>query len=258
MTKRLFYIFGILNYLIVLGLFLYLVGFVNNWIVPKSIDSGEPAGLLPSIAFNMVWVGLFALQHSIMARPVFKKRWMRIIPKAIERSTYLLFTITALVLMIWLWQPMPQIVWKLTNPYIQISLWIFNGLGWLLIFISTRLINSAHFFGLQQVKEHMRDKTLTAPQFQTPGFYQYTRHPMMLGFLMAFWITPEMSMGRLFFALLMTIYIILGVRYEEKDLIGHFGNRYRAYRQQVSMLIPGFRIGLKRKTPSEKPSAQSH
>ncbi len=243
MKNRLFLMYGIFNYMMVLILFVYLIGFVSDFLVPKTINSGKAGALLPSLAVNFSLITLFGLQHSLMARPAFKRWWKRIIPPPIERSTYLLFTFAALVLLVWQWQPLPQKVWTVSNIYMQTILWTLNAVGWIIVYTSTRLIDSTHFFGLSQVKRYFNNERQKSPSFQTPGFYRYTRHPMMFGFLIVFWITPQMSVGRLFFVISMTVYILIGVYFEEKDLIRHFGDRYKTYRSQVSKLIPIFNAG---------------
>ncbi|NIT51334.1 MAG: isoprenylcysteine carboxylmethyltransferase family protein [candidate division Zixibacteria bacterium] len=241
MKKRLFYIYGILSYLICLGVFLYLIGFMANVVVPKSIDSGPPEPLMLSLLINTGLITLFALQHSVMARQGFKRWWTKVVPKPIERSTYVLFASIALALMMWLWQPLPQTIWSIESQPANILLWTLFGFGWIFLFISSRLINEKHLFGLQQVREYLQGKKLSDPKFQTPAFYRVTRHPMMLGFIIAFWVTPQMSVGHLLFALVSTLYIVIGVQLEERDLLHFIGDQYWEYRQRVAMLIPGLK-----------------
>lgn len=247
MKRRLFYIYGILSYLFFLGVFVYLIGFMANFLVPKSIDSGSTGPLLISLLINTGLLTLFALQHSVMARQGFKKWWTKIVPKPIERSTYVLSSSLVLALLMWLWQPLPQTVWQVTAQPATALLWGVFGFGWIFLFISSRLINEKHLFGLQQVREYLQGKKLSDPKFQTPAFYRVTRHPMMLGFLIAFWATPQMSVGHLLFAMVSTLYIIIGVQLEERDLLLFLGDQYREYRQRVAMLLPGLSFSFSNK-----------
>jgi protein-S-isoprenylcysteine O-methyltransferase Ste14 len=173
-----------------------------------------------------------------MARQGFKKRWTKIIPKPIERSTYVLLSSLVLIFLMFLWQPLPETVWSVDFLPAEILLWTLFAFGWIFLFISTKLINDKHLFGLQQVKQNYKGHKLSDPKFQTPAFYKFTRHPMMLGFLIAFWATPEMSWGHLIFALTFTIYIGVGIQLEERDMLNFFGKQYREYRKKVPMIIP--------------------
>jgi protein-S-isoprenylcysteine O-methyltransferase Ste14 len=179
-----------------------------------------------------------------MARPKFKKQWIRLIPKPIERSTYVLVTSIVLMLIMWLWQPLPSQIWYTSNQMLRIFLWSIYALGWILVFISTRLINDKHLFGLQQVVQHKKGEKITDPKFQTPAFYKFTRHPMMLGFIIAFWATPYMSTGHLVYSSVFTLYIFFGIWLEEKDLSRHFNQSYRQYQKKVPMLIPGTKFNF--------------
>jgi protein-S-isoprenylcysteine O-methyltransferase Ste14 len=211
MKRNLFYIYGIIGYLFTLGVFFYLICFLSNTIVPKTIDSGNPDSIFFSLTINILLIALFGLQHSIMARSGFKKWWTKFIPEPIERSTFVFSANVILILIITLWQPMPEKLWYVTSQPVNMILWILNGIGWIFLFISTRLINEKHLFGIQQVKDYKKGKELSDPGFQTPAFYKFTRHPMMLGFLIAFWVTPEMSTGHLIFSSATTLYILIGV-----------------------------------------------
>lgn len=253
MKKKMFYVYGIFNYVLFLGVFLYFVGFMENLVVPKSIDSSAAGQFLPALITNLLLITLFAVPHSIMARPTFKKWWTNLIPKSIERTTYVLVSSILIFLLIWQWQPMPQLIWEINSLPIQIILWIVGGLGWLLVAISPRLINDKHFFGIQQVRQQLNDQPLTSPEFQTPGVYRFLRHPIMVGFFLAFWSTPHMSVGHLVFSIATTIYILIALRYEERDLIHYFGDRYRNYKRRVRMFIP-IRKG---KTPESSAASQS-
>jgi len=231
-------IYGVAAYLIFLGSFLYAVGFVGNIAVPKSIDSGVAGSPVEAVIVNALLLGLFAAQHSIMARPAFKRWWTRMIPHAAERSTYVLLASLILLLLYWQWQPIPGPVWTVENPvWIAVLHGVF-WLGWAVLLISTCLINHFELFGLRQVFAAFRKTELPSPVFRTPLFYKWVRHPLYVGFLLAFWATPSMTWGHLLFAAGSTGYILLGIFLEERDLVAMFGDQYRVYRKQVGMLIP--------------------
>lgn len=239
MRKLLAFLYGSICYLLFLVSFLYAIGFVGNLVVPKTIDSEVVGGFWPSLLINGALLGIFALQHSGMARPGFKRWWTRVVPEPIERSTYVLFTSLALILLYWLWQPMPAVVWSVEHEVGRIVLWVLYGLGWGLVFVATFMISHAHLFGMKQVHDHLKGEEQWDPGFQTPGLYRHIRHPIMAGFITAFWATPRMTVGHLVFALATTGYILIAVQLEERDLVAAFGDKYRAYRQRVPMLIPG-------------------
>ncbi len=237
-SRILAFLYGIVSYLIFLGSFLYAIGFIGGFLVPKTIDSGETTAFLPALLINLLLLGLFAIQHSGMARQEFKEWWTNIIPKPIERSTYVLLSSAVLILLMWQWRPMPTVIWSVENEIGQNLLWGLFALGWLIVLASTYMISHAHLFGLKQVRQYLNRKKLSGPRFQTPGFYRYVRHPLMAGFFIAFWATPHMTLGHLLFSVATTGYILIALRLEERDLIRHFGDRYRMYRQQVPMIFP--------------------
>jgi protein-S-isoprenylcysteine O-methyltransferase Ste14 len=240
MGRILSFVYGLVNYVVFLAVFLYAIAFVGDFYVPKTIDSGGPTGAFwPSLLVNAGLLGLFAVQHSGMARSGFKEWWTTIIPEPIERSTYVLFSNAVLILLFWQWRPLADVVWSVEAAWGQYVLWGLFGLGWSLVLIATFMISHAHLFGLQQVHEHVQGEELSAPEFQVTGLYQYVRHPLNLGFLIAFWAAPEMTVGHLVFAVATTGYIFVAMVLEEQDLIARFGARYRKYRERVPMIVPG-------------------
>lgn len=239
MAKFTILIYGVVSYLIFLLTFLYAIGFMGNILVPKSIDSGADGPFVNALIINVILLSIFAVQHSVMARPAFKIRWTKIIPKAAERSTYTLLSSLALILLFYYWQPMGGIIWQVEAGSIgQIILYSLFGFGWALVLASTFLINHFDLFGLRQVYLNFIGKEYTALKFGTPGFYKLIRHPLYLGWFFAFWATPTMTVAHLAFAVITTIYILLAIRWEEQDLLTALGEDYANYRKMVPMIIP--------------------
>ena len=239
MLKRiLFFAYGMLSYLVFFGTFLYAVGFIGNIVVPTSLDGAGAGSIERAIAINAGLLAVFALQHSIMARKWFKKWWTRIVPQPLERSTYVLFSSLALLLLFWQWQPMGGVVWSVENPVGQIVLRTLFAFGWVLVLVSTFLINHFDLFGLRQVWFYLLGRPCTTLQFATPGPYRVVRHPLYVGWLFAFWMTPTMTLAHLLFSVATTTYILLAIRFEERDLIRDHGRAYEEYRRSVPMLVP--------------------
>jgi methanethiol S-methyltransferase len=232
------FLYGLAAYAVFFASFLYAIGFVSGLVVPKTIDTGPVVPTTEALIVNILLMLLFALQHSVMARRQFKEWWTQYVPKSVERSTYVLFASLALALLFWQWRAMPGIVWQVVNPQIAVAIIGLSFVGWLLVLTSTFLINHFELFGLHQVTNNLAGRPMPAPRFRTPLFYKLVRHPIYLGFIVAFWAAPTMTIGHLLFAAVTTAYIIVGTLLEEHDLIEMFGDEYRRYRERVSMLVP--------------------
>ena len=231
-------IYGVFAYAVFFLTFLYSIGFVGNLGVPKGIDSGPVEPLVKAIAINTLLLGVFAIQHSLMARPAFKDWWTRFVPKPVERSTYVLAASLALILLIWQWRPLPEVVWSVPAGPATTAIWALYWFGWATVLLSTFLINHFDLFGLRQVWAYRRRREIPPSDFRTPLFYRIVRHPLYLGFIISFFAAPTMTQGRLFFALATTAYVLIAIQLEERDLITVFGDRYRDYRSRVGMLLP--------------------
>jgi len=229
--------YAIVSYAVFLVSSLYAVGFVGNYLVPRSIDVGGPSNSSEAIAVNLLLLVLFAIQHSIMARPAFKRWWARILPAACQRSTYVLLSSLILLLLFWQWRPIPIPVWQAGGIAAWLLIGVY-GLGWSIVFASTFMIDHFDLSGLRQAFFALRGAEIPDQSFRTPLLYKIVRHPLMLGFLLAFWATPEMTAGHLLFAIMTTAYILVGLQFEERDLIAQFGTTYQQYRRRVPMLLP--------------------
>jgi protein-S-isoprenylcysteine O-methyltransferase Ste14 len=236
-------LYGLAAYFVFFASFLYAIGFVTGLVVPKTIDSGPIGSMTEALIVNLVLMSIFAVQHSVMARPQFKQWWTQYVPKSVERSTYVLLASLALVLLFWQWRPIPAVVWQVThsqgaNSQVAMAIMGLSLLGWLIVLTSTFLINHFELFGLHQVANNLSGHPMPDPRFRTPLYYKFVRHPIYLGFIIAFWATPTMTVGHLLFAAVTTAYIFVGILLEERDLVELFGDDYRRYKQRVSMLVP--------------------
>lgn len=239
MTGLLSIVYGLAAYAFFLLTFLYAIAFVGNMPVPKTIDSGPASPLAEALIINLLLLAIFAIQHSVMARPDFKRWWTRIVPERIERSTYVVAATAALALLLWQWRAIAEpVFWTIESrtglAVVNVVFWT----GWVILLVSTFLLNHFELFGLSQVFAPVLGRAAPTPQFKTPSLYRYVRHPIYLGFLLAFWATPTMTAGHLLFAAGSTGYILIGIWFEERDLVAQFGDRYRQYRAQVGMLLP--------------------
>lgn len=238
MKRVLALVYGVLAYVLFLGTFLYAIAFVGNLHVPTTVDSGQPASTLAAIVIDALLLGLFAIQHSVMARYAFKQRWTQVVSWYLERSTFVLAATVALAVLLWQWRPIPRMVWDLRGTAIGSVLGVLFWVGWAILLLSTFLIDHFELFGLEQVWAYVKGREFHRPAFKAPLLYQWVRHPIYLGFLIAFWSTPAMTAGHLLFSIATTGYILVGVYFEERDLVRAYGDAYLDYKRQVPMLIP--------------------
>jgi protein-S-isoprenylcysteine O-methyltransferase Ste14 len=238
MKRWIFYIYGVACHLLFFATFAYLLGFVGNVLVPKSIDSAPSPSVATAIAVDLLLIAVFAIQHSIMARPAFKRIWTRIIPQPIERSTYVLASCIVTFALIWWWQAVDVIIWDVAHPVARSLLWGLFATGWLLVPAVSLMIDHFDLFGTRQVWLHLRVREYTHRPFRTPLLYKHIRHPLYVGWATAFWLTPTMTLGHFLFAAGLTAYMALAVRYEERDLVQHFGREYEDYRRRVPTFLP--------------------
>jgi len=238
MARILAFLYGAVVYVLFLGTFLYAIGFVTGLPVPKTIDGGAVVPIEQAIIINVLLMSLFAVQHSIMARQGFKRWWTRFVSPAVERSTFVLAATLALMLLLWQWRPIPMIVWETTDPMAVVALTGLSLVGWLIVLASTFMINHFELFGLHQVVNNLAGREMGNARFKTPMLYKLVRHPIYLGFIIAFWAAPVMTAGHFLFAAVTTAYIFVGIMLEERDLVAQFGDEYRRYRERVGMLVP--------------------
>ena len=238
MGRLVILVFGLVSYAIALASLVYAIGFIGNFAVPKSIDSGLAPSFAAALTVNLLLLGLFAIQHSVMARPAFKSMWTKVIPESAERSVYVLLSGLILWLLYWCWQPMPDVIWRVDNDLAVYVIWALYFLGWAIVVGSTFLIDHWDLFGLKQVARNWSGGTVEAPEFRTPLLYKLVRHPIYFGMLLVFWAAPVMTVGHLLFSVATTGYILIGATLEERDLVATFGDSYREYKKKVAMLIP--------------------
>jgi protein-S-isoprenylcysteine O-methyltransferase Ste14 len=232
-------VYGVVAYALFVASFCYAIAFAGNLWVPKTIDSGAATGVAEAVLINLVLLTVFALQHSVMARRSFKRWWKSIVSPAVERSTFVLASSLALALLLWQWRPIAEpVIWRVENPMAVQALWVVFWLGWAVLLLASFLINHFELFGLRQVYSRLVGREIPEAEFRTPLLYRYVRHPIYLGFLLGFYAAPVMTAGHLLFAIGATGYILVGIWFEERDLIAQFGERYRQYRSQVGMLLP--------------------
>jgi protein-S-isoprenylcysteine O-methyltransferase Ste14 len=242
MKKALALLYGIVAYVFFFATFLYAIGFVGNIGVPKSIDTGTAVPVAVAVVIDAILLSLFALQHSIMARRGFKQRWTRVVSWHVERSTFVLAASAVLALLLWQWRPIPGKIWDISGTTLGSALMVTFWLGWGILLVSTFLINHFELFGLQQVWSYVRGADFHQPDFKAPSLYKVVRHPIYLGFVIAFWSAPVMTVGHLLFSVATTGYILVGIYFEERDLIRAYGQAYRDYRARVPMLLPLLRV----------------
>ncbi|HTS42449.1 MAG TPA: NnrU family protein [Xanthobacteraceae bacterium] len=238
MGRLIAFLYGLIAYLAFFVTILYAIGFVTGLPVPKTIDTGAVGSTGDAFIVNLLLMSLFAIQHSVMARKGFKQWWTQFVPKTVERSTYVLFASLTLDLLFWQWRPMPAVVWQIADPQIAMAVTGLSLVGWALVFASTFMINHFELFGLHQVANNLVGREMPGMRFKTPVLYKFVRHPIYLGFIIASWAAPTMTVGHLLFAAVITAYIFVGIFLEERDLVELFGDEYSRYRERVAMLVP--------------------
>jgi protein-S-isoprenylcysteine O-methyltransferase Ste14 len=237
MRRWTFFVYGVVCHLLFLATYAYLAGFVGNFLVPKSIDS-EPTDGFYAVGINLLLIGLFAAQHSIMARPGFKRVWTRLVPQPIERSTYVLLSCVVLFILVWQWRGLDAVVWNVEHPLGRGLLWALFAMGWVAVPAVSLMISHFDLFGTRQVWLNLHGKPYTSLPFRTPSLYARMRHPLYVGWALAFWATPTMTVGHLLFAATLTLYMVLAALVEERDLVAYFGDAYRDYQRRVPMFVP--------------------
>jgi len=245
-------LYGVVTYLVMFVTFLYLFGFLANMFVPKGVDDGAIVSTTVAMAINIGLILLFGLSHSIMARPGFKAWWTSFVPKSVERTTYVLVATLVMILLLWQWRPMTDVIWQANATWLQGSIWTLYLVGIVLLFASTFVIDHFDLFGLRQVVLNLLKKPYVPLNFKVTFFYKFVRHPLYVGWFLIFWATPMMTFGHLLLAIGMSAYILIAIRYEERDMVGYFGETYKAYQSKVPMLIP--RLGKVHETVKGQPS----
>lgn len=243
MKKIAAFVYGLICYLIFFATFLWMILFLGDFeaYVPTTVNSGTAGSMPEALLINLGLIALFGIQHTVMARQSFKEKWTKVVARPIERSTYVLLSSVALILLLWFWQPLHETIWEVEAAWASLILQWGFWLGWLILFLSTWMIDHFNLFGVKQVWNYMRNKEPSPPEFMEPGFYKYVRHPLMLGFLIAFWSVPHMTVGHLVFSIGMTLYIFIGVYFEEKAMVRRFGDNYRSYQERVAKFFPVFK-----------------
>jgi len=252
MQRKLFFLYGVFAHLLFFAVFAYMAAFVGGFLVPKTIDTRTPDSTMQAILIDLVLLGLFAVPHSVMARPAFKRIWTRIIPTSIERTTYVLIANLAMILLLWQWRSVDIIVWDLHQPVLRAAVWVVFGAGWLMVPLASLMINHFDLFGTRQVYLHLQGKEYESLPFRTPNLYRQMRHPLYVGWMIAFWAAPTMTVGHMLFAAVLTVYMVIATFVEERDLVNHFGQQYQQYQRSVGRFIPRLAV------PKANPTASAN